>query len=323
LKRETADATHRHKLSMTNQPKKRAPQKRKQPMLPADRLDYSPITERAPLKLPDGARMVVWVIVNIEEWDPTQPMPRTVLPPPAGGSSSPDVPNWAWHEYGNRVGFWRFTKIFDEFAIPVVLAINGAALAAYPPIARAACERGWEFMGHGFTQRNMQKVADERADIRRTREVIAKATGKPPRGWLGPGLTETWETPDLLAEEGYDYVADWVLDDQPVWLKTRGRPILNLPYTQEINDVAMIAVQQHAALEYRERALDQFEQIYADAADSARVMALVVHPYLMGAPHRVKYLRRVFEIIRQKRDVLFWTGAQIVDWYLAAGPAAP
>jgi peptidoglycan/xylan/chitin deacetylase (PgdA/CDA1 family) len=233
------------------------------------------------------------------------------------------VPNWAWHEYGNRVGFWRFTKIFDEFEIPVVLAINGAALAAYPPIVRAACERGWEFMGHGFTQRNMQKVANERADIRKTREVIAKATGKPPRGWLGPGLTETWETPDLLAEEGYDYVADWVLDDQPVWLRTRGRPILNLPYTQEINDVAVIAVQQHAALEYRERALDQFEQIYADAADSARVMALVVHPYLMGVPHRVKYLRRVFEIIRQKRDVLFWTGAQIVDWYLAAGPSAP
>ena len=143
-------------------------------MLPADRLDYSPITERAPLRLPDGARMVVWVIVNVEEWDPTQPMPRTVLPPPAGGSPSPDVPNWAWHEYGNRVGFWRFTKIFDEFEIPVVLAINGAALAAYPPIVRAACERGWEFMGHGFTQRNMQKVATERADIRKTRRPASR-----------------------------------------------------------------------------------------------------------------------------------------------------
>jgi peptidoglycan/xylan/chitin deacetylase (PgdA/CDA1 family) len=292
-------------------------------MLPADRLAYSPISERAPLKLPDGARMVVWVIVNVEEWDPTQPMPRTVLPPPAGGSPSPDVPNWAWHEYGNRVGFWRFTQIFDEFGIPVVLAINGSALAAYPPIVRAARERGWEFMGHGFTQRNMQKVANERADIRKTREAIAKATGTPPRGWLGPGLTETWETPDLLAEEGYDYVADWVLDDQPVWLRTRGKPILNVPYTQEINDVAMIAVQHHSASEYADRALDQFEQIHADAADSARVMALVVHPYLMGVPHRVKHLRRVLEVIRQKRDVLFWTGAQIADWYLAAGPAAP
>ena len=151
--------------------------------------------------LPDGARMAVWVIVNVEEWDPTQPMPRTVLTPPAGGSPMPDVPNWAWQEYGNRVGFWRFVEVFDTLSVPAVLAINGSALAAYPPIVRAAVERNWEFIGHGFTQRNMQKVIDERADIRRTREVILKATGKPPRGWLGPGLTETWETPDLLVEE--------------------------------------------------------------------------------------------------------------------------
>jgi allantoinase len=292
-------------------------------MLPTDRLAYSAIAERPPLKLPDGARMVVWVIVNVEEWDPREPMPRTVLTPPAGGTPSPDVPNWAWHEYGNRVGFWRFIEVFDELKIPAVLAINGSAIAAYPAIVRAAVERQWEFIGHGFTQRNMQKVKNERADIRKVREVIAKATGKPPRGWLGPGLTETWETPDLLVEEGYDYVADWVLDDQPVWLKTRTTPILNVPYTQECNDVAMMIIQHHKASEYRDRALDQFEQIYADAAGSARVMALVVHPYIMGAPHRLKYLRGVFEVIRQKNDVKFWTGAQIVDWYRAAGPKVP
>ena len=292
-------------------------------MLPADRIAYSPIIARAPLKLPNSARMAVWVIVNVEEWDPIQPMPRTVLTPPAGGPPpSPDVPNWAWHEYGNRVGFWRFVEVFDAFAIPAVLAINGSALAAYPPIVRAALDRGWEFIGHGFTQHNMQKVENERADIRRTREVIVKATGSPPRGWLGPGLTETWETPDLLAEEGYDYVADWVLDDQPVWLKTRGRPILNLPYTQECNDVAMILIQHHTASEYCDRALDQFDQLYADAVHSARIMALAVHPYIMGAPHRLKYFRRVIETIRGKSDVLFWTGAQIADWYLAAGPKA-
>ena len=344
-------------------------------MLPTDRLDYSPITERAPLKLPNGARMAVWVIVNVEEWDATQPMPRTVLTPPAGGSPMPDVPNWAWHEYGNRVGFWRFVKVFDEFKIPGVIAINGSALAAYPAIARAAAERQWEFMGHGFTQRNMQKVPDERADIRKTREVILKATGKaprgwlgpgltetwqtpdllveegydyvadwvlddqpvwlktrevianatgkPPRGWLGPGLTETWETPDLLVEEGYDYVADWVLDDQPVWLKTRTKPLLNVPYTQECNDVAMMLIQHHKASEYSDRALDQFEQIYADSAASARIMALVVHPYIMGAPHRAKYFRQIFQKIRKKKDVLFWTGAQIADWYKKVGPKAP
>jgi len=290
---------------------------------PTDRIAYSAIAERKPLKLPDGARMAVWVIVNVEEWDPDQPMPRTVITPPAGGSPSPDIPNWCWHEYGNRVGFWRMLKVFDEFDIPAVLAINGCAIAAFPPVVRAARERKWEFIGHGFTQRNMQKVADERADIRQTREAIAKATGKPPRGWLGPGLTETWETPDLLVEEGYEYVADWVLDDQPVWLKTRSKPIVSLPYTQECNDVAMMLIQHHKASEYADRALDQFDQIYADAEGSARVMAIVIHPYIMGAPHRLKYFRRVFDVIRAKSDVKFWTGEQILDWYLRAGPKPP
>jgi allantoinase len=285
-------------------------------MLPTDRISYSAIADRVPLRLPDGARMVVWVIVNVEEWDPTQTMPRTVLTPPAGGAPMPDIPNWAWHEYGNRVGFWRILKVFDAFQIPAVLAINGSAIAAYKPIVEAARQRGWEFMGHGFTQRNMQKVEDERADIRKTRAVIKDVTGKSPRGWLGPGLTETWETPDLLKEEGYDYVADWVLDDQPVWLKTRTDPIVNIPYTQECNDVAMMLIQHHKASEYADRAIDQFEQIYADASESARVMALVLHPYIMGAPHRVKYFRRAIETIRQKPDVLFWTGEQILDWFL-------
>jgi allantoinase len=292
-------------------------------LLPTDRIAYSAISERDRLVLPDGARMAIWVIVNVEEWDPEDTMPRTVLTPPAGGAPMPDIPNWCWHEYGNRVGFWRMLKVFDEFQIPAVLAINGCAIAAFPPIVRAAVERRWEFIGHGFTQRNMQKVPDERADIRMTTEAITKATGKRPRGWLGPGLTETWHTPDLLKEAGYDYVADWVLDDQPVWLKTRTKPLLNIPYTQECNDVAMMLIQHHKASEYYERAMDQFEQIYADSADSARVMALVVHPYIMGAPHRLKYFRRIFENLRNKPDVKFWTGEQILDWYLAAGPKPP
>src|SRR5215510_871688 len=293
-----------------------------QRMLPTERISYSAIVDRPPLKLPGDARMVVWVIVNVEEWDPTQPMPRTVITPPAGGAPSPDIPNWCWHEYGNRVGFWRMLEVFDALDIPAVLAINGCAIEAFPPIVRAAVERKWEFIGHGFTQRNMQKVADERADIRSTREVIAKAIGQPPRGWLGPGLTETWETPDLLVEEGYEYVADWVLDDQPVWLKTRTKPIVSLPYTQECNDVAMMLIQHHKASEYADRAIDQFEQIHADAETSARVMAIVIHPYIMGAPHRLKYFRRVFETIRRKSDVVFWTGEQILDWYLKAGTKA-
>src|SRR5580704_5977525 len=212
-------------------------------MLPTERIAYSPIATRPPLKLPNGARMAVWVIVNVEEWDAKQTMPRTVLTPPAGGSPTPDIPNWAWHEYGNRVGFWRILKVFDEFNIPGALAINGSALAAYPPIVEAAMARNWEFMGHG--------------------------------------LTQTWETPDLLKEEGYEYVADWVLDDQPVWLKTTTKPIVNVPYTQECNDVAMMLIQHHKASEYYDRAIDQFDQIHADSENSARIMALSMHPYIM------------------------------------------
>ena len=284
-------------------------------MKPTERISYSPISERTGLSLPDGKRMAVWVIVNIEKWNIDETMPRTVLTPPAGGAPSPDIPNWAWHEYGNRVGFWRLLKTFDELSVTGVLAINGTAVQSYAPISRAAHDRGWEFMGHGYSQKNMQKVKDEQSDIRKTTEAIETFTGKRPRGWLGPGLTETWETPDLLVEEGYDYVADWVLDDQPVTLKTRTDPIVNIPYTQECNDVAMMLIQHHPAREYYQRASDQFAQIYEDSEDQARVMALVVHPYIMGAPHRARYFRNIMREIAVKDDVVFWTGEQICDWY--------
>jgi len=288
-------------------------------MKPNERIAYSPIPGRPPLTLPGGARMIVWVIVNVEEWDPESPMPRTVLTPPAGGSPSPDIPNWAWHEYGNRVGFWRILKILDDLSITAVLAINGTAVEPYAPISRAALDRGWEFMGHGYTQRNLQKVDDEGLDIRKTAEAIEAFTGKRPRGWLGPGLTETWETPEILVEAGYEYVCDWVLDDQPVRLATRSEPIVNIPYTQECNDVAMMLIQHHPAREYLSRASDQFEQIHADSHDSARVMALVVHPYIMGVAHRVRYLRQILEKISSRPDVVFWTGEQILDWYVGSG----
>jgi len=291
-------------------------------MLPTERLSYSPISGRRPLKLPNGARMAVWVIVNVEEWDPKETMPRTVLTPPAGGAPMPDIPNWAWHEYGNRVGFWRMLDVFDRLCIKAVLAINGKAIETYAPIAKAAHERGWEFIGHGFGQKNMQKVPDEREDIVKTREAIKAFTGRHPRGWLGPGLTETWETPDILAEEGFDYVCDWVLDDEPGVLKTRTKPIVNIPYTQECNDVAMMLIQHHKASEYRDRAIDQFDQIHSDAKDSARVMALVVHPYIMGAPHRLRYFAAALEHIKRHEDVVFWAGEEIYDWYRQQRPGA-
>ena len=156
-------------------------------MLPNERISYSAIQDRPRLVLPGGARLVVWVIINVEEWNPRETMPRTVLTPPAGGSPMPDIPNWAWHEYGNRIGFWRMLEVLDRFRIRAVLAINGSALQAYEPISRAALERGWEFIGHGFGQKNMQKVPDERADIAKTKEVIREFTGRAPPGKTSRG----------------------------------------------------------------------------------------------------------------------------------------
>ena len=282
-----------------------------------ERLEYSPIIDRPALKLPDEGRMIVWTIVNVEVWDSTRTQPRTVITPPAGGSPIPDVPNWAWHEYGNRVGFWRLKEVLDSFDVPTTLALNGSVCAEYPRIAEEALKADWEFMGHGFSQLSMQKVEDEREDIQKTRDIIKNFTGSQPRGWLGPALMETYETVDVLKEEGFEYVSDWVLDDQPVELKTRAGTLVNIPYTQENNDVAMMLIQHHKASEYTDRALDQLETLYEESLEQPRVMALSCHPYIFGVPHRIKYFRKIFEAIRRKPGVVFMTGSQILDWYLS------
>ena len=282
----------------------------------SQRVPYSAIVDRPPLRLPGGARLVVWTLVAVEDWDIDRPLPRTVLSPPAGQGAVPDVPNWTWHEYGNRVGFWRLKAILDSFSITPVLALNGIVCKSYPRIVAAAREGGWEFMAHGYLQRSMHVVENQREEIRRSIEAIRQATGKTPRGWVGPGLTETYDTVDLLKAEGIEYVADWVLDEQPCEIRTEHGPLISIPYTQEINDVAMMLIQHHKASEYRDRAIDQFEELYENAADSARVMAIAMHPYIMGVPHRARYLRDLYKHLRSKPGVLFWTGEQILDWYL-------
>ena len=287
-------------------------------MKPRERIGYSAIVDRTPLKLPDGARLVVWPIVNVENWDIDGPMPRTVLPPPGGGSALPDLPNWTWQEYGMRVGFWRLKAALDRFGIKATFSINGSVCLEYPRLAQAAHDAGWEFLAHSFLQKPMNLLDDQRAAIRQTIEAIEEFTGKKPRGWLGPGLTETFETPDLLAEEGIEYVGDWVLDDQPCELKTSGGTLYTIPYTVELNDIPMMMIQHHRASELYDRAMDQFERLYAEGADNARVMAIAVHPYITGVPHRIKYYEKIFETLAEKSGVLFWTGAQILDWYKGA-----
>jgi peptidoglycan/xylan/chitin deacetylase (PgdA/CDA1 family) len=273
--------------------------------------------DRPPLRLPQGGRIAVWTIVNVEEWSIERPMPRTVLPPPFGQPLLPDLPNWAWHEYGMRVGFWRFVEVLARFGVTPTLAINGSVCRSYPRVAQAARDAGWEFMGHGFIQRPMHHVEDQRAAIRDTIAAIREFTGRAPRGWESPGLTETPSTIDLLAEAGIEYVADWVLDDQPCRIDTASGPVVSIPYTVEMNDIAMMALQNHPSAEWLQRGIDQFERLYAESERITRVMAISVHPYIMGAPHRIGYLEKLYEHIVARPGVLLWTGERILDWYVA------
>lgn len=289
---------------------------RAKPSLLSDRVPYSAIVDRPPLVLPGGARIVVWTIVNVEDWSIERAMPRTVLPPPMGQPLLPDLPNWAWHEYGNRVGFWRLFDCMQKFGITPTFALNGMALKSHPRIARAARAAKWEFMGHGWMQRPMHHVEDQRKAIRDTIDAIAQYTGITPRGWESPGLTETNETVDHLHEAGIKYVADWVLDDQPVRIKTRKGSIVSVPYTVETNDIAIYALQQHSSDEWLRRGMAQFDRLYDDSAAITRVMAISTHPYISGVAHRIGYLERLYQHIASRPGVLLWTGGQIYDWYL-------
>lgn len=183
--------------------------------MPNPRADYLPIIERDALQLPDGGRVAVWVIVNVEEWSFDAPMARTVLPFPQGVHLTPDVANYGWYDYGQRVGFWRIKEVLDQHGIRATLSLNGAVCEYYPRIVDESVKSRWEILGHSYIQRSLLREDDERNVIRKTIDVIQKKTGQDPRGWMGPGLGETVDSADILAEEGIEYVADWVNDDLP------------------------------------------------------------------------------------------------------------
>jgi allantoinase len=284
-------------------------------MQPRDRVPYSAIVDRPALKLPGGARVAVWTIVNLEVWDIEKPMARQVLPAPTGQVLSPDVPNWSWHEYGMRVGVWRFFKLYEKLGIAPTLSINARVVEDYERVAAQAREAGWEFMGHSWEQGPIHKEPDQRAMIHRSMDRLEKFTGRRPVGWLGPGLTQTWETPELLAEAGVQYIGDWVYDDEPTVIRTDNGPLVTLPYTVELNDIPMMIVQHHESDYLLKRAIDQFDRLYEEGAERAKIMSIAIHPYISGQPHRIKYLEAFYDHVAQKTGVLHWNGVQLLDWY--------
>jgi peptidoglycan/xylan/chitin deacetylase (PgdA/CDA1 family) len=287
-------------------------------MQPSERLPYSAIETRPPLKLPDGLRLIIWPVFSLEHWDISRPMARTVISPPQGQPMLPDHPNWSWHEYGMRVAFWRIKRMFEALKIIPTVAINGRTCETYPQVIRAVADAGWEINAHGYDQIPMHKVEDERASIIKTIDVITKFWGRPPRGWFGPGLTQTYNTVDYLSEAGIEYIGDWALDDEPVTLKTKHKPMVALPYNFEQHDIVMMMLQGHTSDQMYRRSIDAFEWLYKESAERAKIMSISVHPYISGVAHRIAYVERAFKEIQARPGVAFWNGSKILDWYLGA-----
>lgn len=284
-------------------------------MHPRERLPYSSIETRPPLRFPDGVRLVIWPVLALEEWDMSRPMARMVISPPQGQPLLPDHPNWTWHEYGMRVGFWRLKTMLERVGARPTVTLNARVCETYPEVVKTCVDLGWELNAHGFEQMPMHKLEDQRGSILKTMDMIEKAWGRRPRGWFGPGLTQTFDTLDYLSEAGIEYIGDWVLDDEPVTLKTTHKPVVALPYNFEVHDIVIMALQHHAANEMYSRARDQFECLYAESLERPKIMAIAMHPYLSGVPHRIGHVERTFRELLAHEGVACWNGEQILDWY--------
>ena len=281
------------------------------------RFDYSAIVDRERLKLPRGARMIVWPLVNVEEWAIERQMPRGISVPPGGVSPIPDTQNWGWHEYGMRVGIWRIMESLKKHRIKPTVSINAKVCETRPRIAQAMRDEGWEFLAHTYEQIPINKIEDQRAMIAQTKDVLTRFLGKAPSGWLGPGRGQTWATLDYVAEAGFSWFADWVMDDQPFWARTAYGPILSIPYSADLNDITIMVTGLHESDAMLKRVKDAFATMYRESAKNTRILAFGVHPYVSGAAHRVKYFDAMLAFLRKHKDVLFWNGQQIHDWFTA------
>ncbi|MXQ09569.1 polysaccharide deacetylase [Alphaproteobacteria bacterium GH1-50] len=285
------------------------------PTLPGDRIEFSAIEDRPPLKFDGDTKLVVWPILNLEVWEIIRPMARQVLPAPTGVSVQPDIPNWSWHEYGMRVGYWRLKKMFDARSIKPTLSINAAVCERYERVAASARDSGWEFMAHSYVQMPTHALDDEEENLIKTMDICEKFTGKRSIGWLGPGLTETYDTPDLLTKHGIKYCGDFVYDDEPTTMTTANGPLVTLPYTVELNDIPTMIVQHHESSYFKTKIIDQFDQLYSESGERAKFLSFAIHPYISGAPHRTKYLTEAIDYMAAQPGVEFWDGEQIYNWY--------
>ncbi|MCV7201909.1 polysaccharide deacetylase [Mycolicibacterium peregrinum] len=269
---------------------------------------YSPITERQPIRWPGAARVAVYIGLNVEHFLVDRPSTSIW---PGTAELTPDALNYGWRDYGARVGIWRTIDALDRHGIRPSALLNTAVIEHHPQIVAAGVERNWAWLAHGQTNSILHTglaVDEERRILTSIADDIADATGRRPQGWMGPGLTETAHTPELLAELGFRYVLDWTNDDQPYPLTVPG--MLSVPYSVELNDL-LIFGKGFTGGEFVQMVIDQYEQLHADSAISGRVMALALHPFVIGQPFRHKYFDQVLQFLAAQPDVWLTTSDEI------------
>jgi len=284
-----------------------------------DRYPYSSIGSRKPYEWPNGTRLAVYIALNIEVFRYGVGKGAAIAPPDQAVSDSV----YAWRDYGNRVGFWTLMDALDKYALPAEAQINTAIYEECPDIPGRLRARGDEFLGHGYTNSDEQghlPEAEERSLIHACTEAITRHKGKRPTGWMSPWLSNSPHTLDLLQEEGYRYHMDWTMDDQPVWMRTRGGRILAMPYPIECNDNRGIVWFRYTSEEFAQMLIDQFDEMLEQSAKHPLVCPISLHPFVVGRPYRLRALKRVFEHIDRHRDQIWLTRPGDIATYIASLP---
>lgn len=289
-------------------------------MLPTHgRYEYVPIVGRPDYRWPGEKRLAVYVALNLEHFAFGEGLGAELAP----GGPQPDVLNHAWRDYGNRVGAWRMLSLFDELALPVSVLVNSEIYGHCPQLMDAFRARGDEVVGHGRTNAERQGVLDEAAEralIGEATTIIERHEGKRPQGWLGPWISESRVTPDLLQEAGYRYVLDWCADDQPIWMKTRNGRLLAVPYPQEINDIPAIVARKVEGDVFADMIVDAFEEMLRQSENQPLVFGIALHAYIVGQPHRLRHLRRALSHIAARRGDIWLTHAGTIAAHALALP---
>lgn len=274
---------------------------------------YSAIVDRPRRRWPNGARLALWVVPNIEYFA----LNEQVAAASGGGGKTPDVPTWAARDYGNRIGVFRLMEVMDRYGVRGSVALNSELCDEHPRIIEECLKRDWELMGHNESNtRRLNNVpeGEEGPLIQRTVERIARASGRKVRGWLSSGLSETWDSLDHLAANGVEYVADWVNDDQPYVMNLdNGKTIMSIPYSREINDKPVFEHHHRTADEFEEMICRQFDVLWREGDERARVMCIALHPYVTGVPYRIGALDKALSYICKHDEVWLATGGEIAE----------